>query len=208
MEKLKIKEAILVEGRYDAHRLRDLVDGVVLECGGFSLFQNEERLDLIRDYAEKQGLIILTDSDSAGLFIRSRLKGMLPSGKVRHAYVPPLEGKERRKAKPSAEGLLGVEGMPEEVILEALLKAGATVEGMETKNEPSRQLERADLYDAGLFGRPDSKKRRERLLSALHLPKGLSTNALLDALNRLFAPEEVASAMAKLDSEESNSVGQ
>ncbi|HHX73133.1 MAG TPA: DUF4093 domain-containing protein [Clostridiales bacterium] len=207
MEKIRIREAILVEGRYDAHKLRQWIDGVVLEAGGFSLFSIPKKLKLIKDYAENQGLIILTDSDHAGLFIRNRLKGMLPSETVRHAYIPPTPGKEKRKPKPSAEGLLGVEGMPKEVVLAALRKAGATIEGETLQKQPSRRFERADLYEAGLFGRFDSKTRRARLLSALALPQGLSTNALLDALNRLFSPEEVKAAMAKLDEEERNSIG-
>jgi ribonuclease M5 len=172
MEKIRIREAILVEGRYDAHKLRQWIDGVVLEAGGFSLFSIPKKLKLIKDYAENQGLIILTDSDHAGLFIRNRLKGMLPSETVRHAYIPPTPGKEKRKPKPSAEGLLGVEGMPKEVVLAALRKAGATIEGETLQKQPSASLSGRIYMKQGFLEGLTAKQEKSGFCLLWRCPRG------------------------------------
>ncbi len=185
MAPLKIREAVAVEGRYDAARLRTVVDTVVVETGGFSLFRNRETLTLLRRLAATRGLIVLTDSDAAGFVIRDHISGALPKEQVKHAYVPEVPGKEKRKAKPSAEGLLGVEGIDGETVLKALLCAGATVEGDCAYAVPPPFLTKARLYEDGLVGQANSALLRETLLRALGLPHRLSTNRLIEAVNAL-----------------------
>lgn len=194
---LKIKEAIVVEGRYDKNTLSQVVDGVILETSGFSVFKNEEKLELFRRLAAQRGLIILTDSDGAGFVIRNFLKGAIPAHQVKHAYVPDVYGKERRKRAPGKEGKLGVEGMRPEVLVDALLKAGATVEGEETVSAPRDELTPADLFALGLTGTPDAANRRATLLRELKLPEHMNTKALLTVLNALYTAEEVAEFVKK-----------
>lgn len=179
---VKIKEAIVVEGRYDAARLREIVDTAIVETAGFGVFRDEARLHLLRDLAETRGVIVLTDSDSAGFVIRSFLQGALPKGNIRHAYVPEIQGKERRKAQWSKEGLLGVEGVDAGIILEALRRAGATIVGELPAEEPE-PVTRQELYEDGLIGAPDSAALRRELLRRLGYPEKLSTNRLLEVLN-------------------------
>ncbi len=189
--KKKIKEAIVVEGRYDKNAVSQVVDTLILETHGFGLFSDGDALSLIRAAAEKRGVIILTDSDSAGFLIRNRLRGALPAERVKHAYIPDIPGKERRKPAPSKEGKLGVEGVPPEVILEALTRAGAT---FEDENSPSREGEgvtKADLYELGLTGKPDSAQKRRELLKKLDLPERMTANALLEVVNSLMTREEL-----------------
>ena len=186
---IKLREAILVEGRYDVNTVRQVVDTVVLETGGFHIFNNKDQLKVIRRIAETRGLIVLTDSDGAGFVIRNYLKGALPQDRIKQAYVPDVTGKERRKKHGSKEGKLGVEGMRPDVLLEALRRAGATIEGEETMAAGTR-ITKADLYAAGLTGGADSKAARQRLLAQLDLPEHLSTNALLEVLNALMTREE------------------
>jgi len=193
---LKIKEAIVVEGRYDKNTLSQVVDGVILETSGFSVFKNEEKLELFRRLAAQRGLIILTDSDGAGFVIRNFLRGAIPKEQVKHAYVPDAYGKERRKRSPGKEGKLGVEGMRPEVLVDALLKAGATVEGEENA-APRGELTAADLFALGLTGTPDSANRRATLLKELNLPERMNTKALLTVLNALYTAEEVAELVKK-----------
>ena len=193
---LKIKEAIVVEGRYDKNTLSQVVDGMILETSGFSVFKNEEKLELFRRLAAQRGLIVLTDSDGAGFVIRNFLKGAIPQEQVKHAYVPDVYGKERRKRSPGKEGKLGVEGMRPEVLVDALLKAGATVEGEETA-APRGELTAADLFALGLTGMPDSASRRSALLRELNLPEHMNTKALLTVLNALYTAEEVAELVKK-----------
>ena len=194
----KIKEAIVVEGRYDKNTLSQVVDAVILETSGFGVFQNGELVALLRRLADKQGIIVLTDSDGAGFVIRNYLKGALPKEKVKHAYVPDILGKERRKKVGGKEGKLGVEGMRPEVLLAALERAGATFEdGEETAPRPD-PLTKADLFVLGLTGRPDSASRRATLLKKLDLPEHLSTGALLTVLNALYTPEEVGALAEEL----------
>lgn len=193
----KIKEAIVVEGRYDKNTLAQVVDAVILETSGFGVFNNEEQLALLRRLAVTRGLIILTDSDGAGFVIRNFLKGAIPKEQVKHAYVPDVYGKERRKRVGGKEGKLGVEGMRPEVLLSALERAGATFLDGETEERPhTESLTKADLFSLGLTGRPDSAARRAALLKELELPEHMSTNALLTVLNALYTREEVENLLS------------
>lgn len=186
---IRIKEAIVVEGRYDANTLRQIVDAPVLETSGFGIFNDKERLNLLRRAAETRGLIILTDSDGAGFVIRRYLSGAIDKNLVKHAYIPDVPGKEKRKSAPSKEGKLGVEGMRPEVILEALRRAGATIEG-ESAHAESAGITKQDFYRCGLSGGADSASKRQELIRSLGLPEHLSANALLTAVNLLMTREE------------------
>ena len=186
---LRIKEAIVVEGRYDKNALSQVVDTLILETGGFHIFKDPEQLALLRRAAERRGLIVLTDSDGAGFVIRSRIKGAVPQQWVKHAYIPDIPGKERRKTAPGKEGLLGVEGMRPEILLQALRNAGADFE--DAQAAPAREpVTKQDFFTLGLSGRPDSAAKRAALLQALSLPAHMSANALLQAVNVLFSREE------------------
>lgn len=189
MKKQRIKEVIVVEGRYDRNMLLQVVDATVVETGGFSVFNDREKLNFLRRLAEKRGLILLTDSDGAGFVIRNYLKGALPKEHVKQAYIPDMPGKERRKRKPGKEGKLGVEGMSPQVLLKALRRSGATF-GDETLSPPPAPITKADLLERGLIG-PGSVTRRQALLRELSLPAHLTPNALLEALNILFTPDEL-----------------
>ena len=197
MSTVRIREAIAVEGKYDAARLRTVVDAVIVETGGFSLFRDAEKLRLLRRLAETCGLIVLTDSDSAGFVIRDHISGALPKEQVKHAYIPEIGGKEKRKPAPSAEGLLGVEGMDKAVVLEALLRAGATTEDGQTRATVPF-LTKARLYEDGLVGGENSAVRRERLLMWLGLPHRLSANRMIEVLNVLLTPDEYERWLEKL----------
>ena len=184
---LKVEEVIVVEGRYDKNALSQVVDAVILETGGFAIFNDRQKQKLLRTLAEKRGLIVLTDSDGAGFVIRNFIKGCVDPAYVRHAYIPDIRGKERRKSAPSKEGKLGVEGMRPQVLLEALRRAGASVnEG--TEQTPA--ITKADLYARGLSGGEGSAQKRRALQSRLDLPEHLSADALLDVLNALMSREE------------------
>lgn len=186
----RIREAILVEGRYDVNTVRQVVDTVVLESGGFRIFNNKDQLKLLRRIAETRGLIVLTDSDGAGFVIRNYLKGSIPPEQIKQAYVPDIRGKERRKQRPGKEGKLGVEGMRPEVLLEALRRAGATFEGDAPQAaRTGEEITRADLIGRGLIG-PGSAEKRAALLKTLRLPEHLSTAALVQTLNLLMSREE------------------
>jgi len=188
----KIKEAIVVEGRYDKNTLAQVVDAVIVETSGFGVFKQSEQVALLRRLAEKQGLIVLTDPDGAGFVIRNFLKGAIPPEQVKHAYVPDRRGKERRKRAPGKEGKLGVEGMSPEVLLTALERAGATFLDGETAAQLARTpITKTDLFLLGLSGGPDSAARRADLLKKLDLPEHLSANALLTVLNALYSREEL-----------------
>jgi ribonuclease M5 len=195
---IRIREAIVVEGRYDKNTLSQLVDTVILETDGFGVFKNGEKLALLRRIAEKRGLIILTDSDGAGFVIRNYLKGALPRDRVKHAYIPDVSGKERRKRRPGREGKLGVEGMSPAVLEEALRRAGATVMGEEEPGELPPALTKADLYAWGLSGGANSREKRSRLLAALGLPERLSPNAMLPVLSALYDRETLSDLLKSL----------
>ncbi len=184
----KIREVILVEGRYDKNTLSQVVDAVILESSGFGIFNDRQKQKLLQRLAESRGLIVLTDPDGAGFVIRNYIKGIVEPGLVKHAYVPDIYGKERRKTAPSREGKLGVEGMRPETILEALRRAGATIDG--EGGTPEKSITKADFYACGLSGKSGSAEKRLRLIRALDLPEHLSANALLEVLNALMSREE------------------
>ena len=190
---LRIREAIVVEGRYDKNTLSQLVDTVIIETSGFGIFKDKERLALLRRLAEKRGLIVLTDPDGAGFVIRGHLRGSLPPDRVKHAYVPDIYGKERRKRQGGKEGKLGVEGMRPEVLEAALRRAGATFldEEGERAAPAGRPVTKADFVALGLSGGPGAADRRRALLQRLELPEHLSPNAMLEVLNALFTREEL-----------------
>ena len=188
----RVKEAIVVEGRYDKNTLSQVVDAVIVETSGFGVFKNGEQLELLRRLAEKQGLIIFTDPDGAGFVIRNYLKGAIPSHLVKHAYIPDVYGKEKRKRAPGKEGKLGVEGMTPQMLLDALQKAGATFLDGDAPAASRGDLTPADLLVLGLTGTPDSAQRRAKLLRKLALPQHMNTKALLTVLNALYTAEEAA----------------
>jgi len=188
---LRILEAIVVEGRYDKAALSGVVDTLILETAGFGVFKDGERLAFLRRLAETRGLIVLTDPDGAGFVIRNYLKGAIPKGRLKHAYIPDIYGKERRKRTPGKEGKLGVEGMPPEVLRRAILRSGATVLDADVPDRPQGDLTPADLFALGLSGTPDAAGRRAALLRRLDLPEHMSAKALLAALNALYTPDEL-----------------
>ena len=198
MDKPRIKEAIVVEGRYDKNTLSQVVDALILETKGFGVFNDKEKLALLRRIAEKDGLIVLTDSDGAGFVIRNYLKGSIDPALVKHAYIPDREGKERRKRTPGKEGKLGVEGMRPQVLLDALRKAGATFLDQAVCTDTPSPMTKADLFELGLTGRPDSGRRRGALLKQLDLPEHLSANALLDVLSALYTKSELVQILENL----------
>lgn len=187
----RIREAIVVEGRYDKNALSQVVDTVILETSGFGIFKNDELMALLRRLAETRGIVVLTDSDGAGFLIRSRIRSCLPKAGVKHAYIPDIQGKERRKRAPGKEGLLGVEGMSPQVLLEALRRAGATFlgEGTAAAAQKRPPITKADLFALGLSGGADASARRAALLQRLDLPAHMSANALLPVLNALYDRE-------------------
>lgn len=186
---VKLKQAVVVEGRYDVNTLRQIVDAPVFETRGFGIMNDGEQLALLRAAARRRGLVILTDSDGAGFVIRNYLKNALQGENILHAYIPDVYGKERRKTAPGKEGKLGVEGMPPGVLLQALRNAGAELDG-EVREAAAEPVGKADLYALGLSGRADSAARRRALQKKLELPEHLSANALVQALNLLFTKEE------------------
>ena len=193
---IRLKEAIIVEGRYDKIKLSGIVDAPIIETGGFRVFNDREKQKLIRQIAAARGIVILTDSDGAGFVIRNFLKGAVPKEQIKNCYIPQLAGKEKRKAQAGKEGLLGVEGMTDEVIIEALRRCGATVLGEETAAR--EEISKADLYELGLTGTAYSAELRQRLLKYLNLPTYLSTNAMLTALNCLYSYEELKETLEQL----------
>ena len=184
----RINEVIVVEGRYDKNTLSQVVDAVILETAGFGIFHDTARRRLLKTMAETRGLIVLTDSDGAGFLIRNHIRGCVDPKLVKHAYIPDLYGKERRKAAPSKEGKLGVEGMRPEVLLQALERAGATFDDRPPAERPL-QISKADLYARGLSGGEGSREKRRRLLRKLDLPERMSADAMLDVLNALMDRE-------------------
>ena len=193
---VKIKEAIVVEGRYDKNTLSQILDAPILETSGFGIFKDKQRLSLLRRIAETRGLIVFTDSDGAGFVIRNHIKSAIPGKYLKHAYIPDIYGKEKRKAAPGREGKLGVEGMTKDVILESLRRAGATIEG--EKSVPVRQITKQDLMELGLSGTPEASANRLKLLKHLNLPEHMSPNAMLQALNLLYTLEELEGIMKTL----------
>ena len=186
----KVREAIIVEGRYDKNTVSQAVDAVIIETGGFGIFSDKEKGKLLRRLAEKRGVIVFTDSDGAGFLIRNRIKGMISEGLVKHAYIPDIYGKEKRKSSPSKEGKLGVEGMDKSVIIDALTRAGATFEDETSPQTKGADITKADFYDLGLSGKDGSNERRRNAAIKLGLPERISANAMLDVVNALYSKEE------------------
>lgn len=204
----KVREVIVVEGRYDKNTVSQVVDALIIETSGFGIFKDNEKQKLLRTLAENRGLVLFMDSDGAGFLIRGRLMGIIGREHIKHAYIPDMEGKERRKTTPSKEGKLGLEGMPPKVIIEALERAGVTFEdetepSFEVNQQhtteqqyatehqlPTKQITKADLYMAGLSGLADSAAKRRALQKRLGLPEAMSANALLDVLNTLYTREQ------------------
>lgn len=182
---VKIREAIVVEGRYDKNTLSQIVDAPILETNGFGIFKDKEQMDLLRKVAQVRGLIVFTDADGAGFVIRNHIKSAIASQFLKHAYTPDVFGKERRKTAPGKEGKLGVEGMTRDVILDSLRRAGATFEG-EAEQSSSDEITKADLMDLGLYG-PGSNEKRSALITKLGFPQKISTKAFLQALNLLYS---------------------
>ena len=193
---VKIREAIVVEGRYDKNTLSQIVDAPILETEGFGIMKNKQQLALLRRVAQTRGLIVFTDSDGAGFVIRNYLKGAIDPKYIKHAYIPDIVGKEKRKAAPGKEGKLGVEGMRPEIILEALRRAGATFEA-ETTRSPGAGITKQDLMELGLSGGQGSQEKRRQLLKMLNFPEHMSSNAMLQALNLLLTPEELRQMLEK-----------
>lgn len=187
---LKIKEAVIVEGKYDKQRLSEFIDAPIITTSGFRVFKDKEKQALIRKLAEQRGLLIMTDSDSAGLVIRNFLKGIVPSEKIKNCYIPCIEGKEKRKTAPSKEGLLGVEGLSHDMLKSALLRSGIDI----GEGEPSisnNEITKSDFFDMGLSGQANSSSLRKKLMEELELPTYLSANALLEVLNSLYSKQEI-----------------
>ena len=194
---VKIKEAIVVEGRYDKNTLSQIVDAPILETSGFGIFKDKQQMALLRRIAETRGLIVFTDSDGAGFVIRNHIKSAIPGQYLKHAYIPDIYGKERRKSAPGKEGKLGVEGMTREVILESLRRAGATIEGEAVSG--SQQITKQDLMELGLSGGADASNNRLKLLKKLNLPERMSPNAMLQALNLLYNLEELTTIVESME---------
>lgn len=196
---VKIKEAIVVEGRYDKNTLSQIVDAAIFETGGFSIFKDKKQMALLRQVAQKRGLIVFTDSDGAGFVIRNHIKSAIDNRYLKHAYIPDLYGKERRKKAPGKEGKLGVEGMTVTVILEALSRGGATFLGEEVRKHHS--ISKQDLVELGLSGCADASIKRQKLMKKLDLPEHMSANAMLQALDLLFTFDELKKFVKDLELE-------
>ncbi len=193
----KIKETVIVEGAYDKIKLSRFIDGIIITTHGFSIFKNEGLKASIKKLADETGVVILTDSDSAGFQIRNYIKQMLSSDKVLHAYIPDIHGKEKRKATAGKEGLLGVEGISDDIIIDALKKAGCTLDGDKESPREGRAVTKADMFRLGLSGGEESAKRRDALAKELGLPLKISANMLLDVINRLLTYEELCEIVQK-----------
>lgn len=186
----RVREVIVVEGRYDKNTLSQIVDATIIETAGFGIFNNAQKQKLLRTMAEACGLIVLTDSDGAGFVIRNFIKGCVDPKLVKHAYIPDVAGKERRKAAPSKEGKLGVEGMRPQVLLDALIRAGATIDGADAPDTHGGRITKADMFARGLSGGTGSREKRAALIKKLDLPEKLTADALLDVLNATMSREE------------------
>lgn len=193
---LKLKEAVIVEGRYDKIKLKSLVDAPIIETNGFRIFSDKEKQNLIRQIADLRGILVLTDSDGAGFVIRNFLRGVVDKSKIKHCYIPQIEGKEKRKSQKGKEGLLGVEGVSDEVIINAIKASGAEIIG--EREDMSADITKSDLFYLGLTGAENADKNRKKLLNYLNLPLYLSTNAMLTALNCLYSFEELKNTCEKI----------
>lgn len=190
---IKLKQVVIVEGKYDKITLENIIDATIIATNGFSIFKDKNRRQLIKTLAEKNGIIVMTDSDSAGSLIRSHLKQICPSNSITNVYIPQLRGKEKRKDKQSKEGLLGVEGMSKQVIIDALERSGLT--GEQVKQKRDKKITKILLFELGLTGAKNSSTLRDDLAVYLNLPKAMSTNAFLDCLNTIFEYDEFIKAV-------------
>ena len=195
----EIREAVIVEGRYDKNTVSQVISAMIIETNGFGIFNDAQKREFIAQMAQTRGIIILTDSDASGFLIRNKLRSFIPDEYIKNAYIPDIYGKEKRKRAPGKEGKLGVEGMRPEVIISALKLAGATFTDAEDPSPVEEHITVADLYAAGLTGRPDSAKRRGELLRALRLPEHLSTKSLCAVLDRMVGREEFLSLFVNDD---------
>ncbi|MDD6736293.1 MAG: DUF4093 domain-containing protein [Clostridiales bacterium] len=193
-----VKETLIVEGTYDKIKLSGFIDSIIFTTNGFAVFKNKQAQRSIRTFAEKTGIVILTDSDSAGIKIRNFVKQLAKDGRVLHAYIPELEGKEKRKTAPGKEGLLGVEGISEEIIMDAIRKSGATVNGERGSCREKKPVTKADFYAMGLSGGKNSEELRRKLAKKLGIPSKLSSNMLLSAVNRMLTSEELAEIIGEI----------
>lgn len=193
---VNIKEAIVVEGRYDKNTLSQLVNAPIFQTNGFGIMKDKALLSLLRLAAEKQGLIVFTDSDGAGFVIRNYIKGAIPESQLKHAYIPDVFGKEKRKACPGREGKLGVEGMTPQIILESLRRAGATFD--DVSNSAPTGITKVDFAELGLSGGKESGARRRELLKHFGFPEHMSANAMLQALNMLYTRTELEEIVYKM----------
>lgn len=200
---VKLKQAVIVEGKYDKIKLSSIIDSLIITTDGFGVFKNNEKSALIKELAEKQGVIILTDSDSAGFKIRNYIKNITQKGKIINVYIPDIFGKEKRKAAASKEGKLGVEGIPNKIIIAAFEKAGVIAQDTNNNTQTNKNtISRIILYEDGFMGKDGSSERRKKLLKVLSLPEMLSTNGLLEVLNTMFSLEEYKSAVNKVNTED------
>ena len=193
-----VKETLIVEGTYDKIKLSGFIDSIIFTTNGFAVFKNKQAQRSIRTFAEKTGIVILTDSDSAGIKIRNFVKQLAKDGRVLHAYIPELQGKEKRKTAPGKEGLLGVEGISEEIIMDAIRKSGATVNGERGSCREKKPVTKADFYAMGLSGGKNSEELRRKLAKKLGIPSKLSSNMLLSAVNRMLTSEELAEIIGEI----------
>ncbi|MCQ2480933.1 MAG: DUF4093 domain-containing protein [Clostridia bacterium] len=193
---IKLKQAVIVEGKYDKIKLSQIIDAPIIQTDGFGIFKDKELQRLIRMLAEKDGIIVLTDSDSAGFVIRNFIGSTVDSSKITNVYIPDIFGKERRKTEASKEGKLGVEGVPDSVIIEALERAGVTCEKSES---PARPITKQDLYELGFSGRQDSAAKRQSLLKFYNLPSRLTTNSLVKVLNLITTYDRLIDDMKNMD---------
>lgn len=194
---IKLNEAVIVEGRYDKILLRGFIDAPIIETGGFRVFKDKEKQKLIRKLSETRGIIIMTDSDSAGFVIRNFLRGIVPAGKIKHCYIPQIRGKEKRKAEISKEGYLGVEGLDEKTIIEALERSGVNICSKSAETE-FEEITKADFYELGLSGKENSAKLREKLLKKLGMPTYLSANAFLAVLNCFYSKKDLLDILREI----------
>ena len=195
---IKINEAIVVEGKYDKIKLSSIVDGLIIETNGFRIFKDKEKINLLRNLAKKRGILIFTDSDSAGFLIRNYISSIIPKENIKHAYIPDIYGKEKRKYNYSKEGKLGVEGIPKKIIEKSLKDAGVIFKETELVKKNKRKITKIDLYDYGLSGRDNSSELRKAFLKQLNLPEHLSVNSLVKVLNCSLTYEEFEIEIKKL----------
>lgn len=197
---IHLDKAIIVEGKYDKIKLSSIFDAMIIVTNGFGIYKNKETSDLIKFYAENGGIIILTDSDTAGFQIRNHIKGLVPNNKITNVYIPEISGKEKRKDKPSKAGTLGVEGIDKYTIIDAFKKAGVISENefeSYVKKDEKDYITKMDFYDLGFIGKTDSKEKRQKLLKHMNLPCHISTNAMLELLNKMMTKSEFFDSLDK-----------